>query len=136
MLVVDASLVALALANDEDRGRAVRDRLRGKRVYAPALIDVEVLSVVRRGVHRGELTPQRGTAAVERLMRLPLVRVPHRALVSRCWELRDNLSSYDAAYVALAERMDVLLLTADGPLTRAPGIRCGTELMLLGGSLA
>lgn len=135
MLVVDASLVALALANDQEKGSAVRERLHDERVSAPELIDVEVLSVVRRGVRRGELTPERAQVAVDRLMVLPLLRVPHRPLLPRCWELRGNLSSYDATYVALAERLGVTLLTADGSLTRAPGIRCDTELMPLGGSL-
>jgi predicted nucleic acid-binding protein len=60
---------------------------------------------------------------------LPLERAAHRPLLTRCWELRENVSVYDAAYVALAEALDVVLLTADARLVRAPGIRCRVELL-------
>lgn len=67
--------------------------------------------------------------ALRRLAILPIVRLPHGPLLERCWELKHNLSSYDAAYVALAEMYGTTLLTSDQRLTRSPGIRCDVELL-------
>ena len=129
MIVVDASVVAVALGDDGVQGAAARRRLRGEVLAAPELIDPEVLSVLRRSVTAGETTAQRGEEAVADLIGFPLRRAPHRSLLRRCWELRHTLTSYDACYVALAERLDVTLLTADGRVARAPGLRCAVELL-------
>ncbi len=67
--------------------------------------------------------------ALTDLADLPMARVSHRPLLRRCWELRDNLTVYDAAYVALAESLDATLVTADARLARAPGVRCAVELL-------
>ena len=63
------------------------------------------------------------------LLALPLQRIPHRQLLTRCWELRENLTTYDAAYVALAELLDVVLVTGDKRLSRSPGLRCRVQVI-------
>lgn len=96
---------------------------------APELIDLEVVSVLRRADRAGRLDGRRSGLVVTDLAALPLRRVPHLPLLSRIWELRDNLTAYDAAYVALAEALAALLITADGPLGRASGVRCEVEVL-------
>lgn len=129
MIVVDASVLAPTLADDGVDGDTARARLRGESLAAPELIDLEVASVLRRMV-RGELLPaRRAELALTDLLALPLRRVPHRGLLTRCWSLRANVTIYDAAYVALAEQLDVVLVTADGRLSRASGSRCAIELL-------
>lgn len=129
MLVVDASVLAVALADDGGDGDRARARLRGETLAAPDLIDLEVTSVLRGRVSGGHLEGRRGDLALEDLLALPMQRVPARRLVPRCWELRDNLTVYDAAYVALAEALDSTLLTADQRLAKATGPRCQIEVM-------
>lgn len=129
MIVVDASVLAPALADDGADGDRVRGRLRGERLTAPELIDLEVVSTIRRAARAGRLDERRSGQALTDLATLPLRRVPHLPLLSRVWELRDNLTAYDAAYVALAEALDAPLLTADGPMGRASGIRCEVEVL-------
>ena len=129
MLVVDASALAPALADDGPDGDAARARLRGEDLVAPELIDLETVSVIRRQLQAGQLDTRRARFAVADLVELPLRRAPHRPLLGRCWDLRESLTAYDAAYVALAEVLGVVLLTADTGLARAPGPRCELELL-------
>jgi predicted nucleic acid-binding protein len=129
VIVVDASVLAPALADDGTEGDRVRERLRGEQLTAPELIDLEVISTFRRAARAGRLDDRRSSQALTDLMALPLRRVPHARLLPRIWELRDNLTAYDAAYVALAEALNALLLTADGPLGRASGVRCEVEVL-------
>ena len=129
MIAVDASVVAVALADDGQDGDQARARLRGERLTAPELVDLEVTSVWRRQVRDGAMDARRAALALADLTALPLRRAPHRALLARCWELRDNLTVYDAAYVALAEALEVTLLTGDGRLARATGPRCHIEVL-------
>lgn len=133
MIVVDASVLVVALADDGAQGSQARRRLRGQRLVAPELVDLEVASVLRRLVATGSLAEQRAVAALDDLMDLPLMRVGHRRLLHRCWKLRANLTVYDAAYVAAAEVLSVPLLTADGRMAEAPGIRCTVEVLLPAG---
>lgn len=130
MIVVDASVLAPALADDGADGGRARERLRGERLVAPELVDLEVVSVLRRAARAGRLEKRRSAQALADLATLPLRRVSHLPLLPRVWELRDNLTAYDAAYIALAEVLGALLLTADGPLKRAAGIRCEIEVLL------
>ena len=88
------------------------------------LIDLEVTSVWRGLVRGGRVPAARVEAALDDLRDLPIQRVEHTSLLPRCWELRENLSAYDATYVALAEALDAPLVTADARLARAPGPRC------------
>jgi predicted nucleic acid-binding protein len=129
LIVVDASVLVTALADDGDDGDRTRGRLRDERLVAPHLIDLEVASAWRRFAAGGSLEERRAQLALEDLRSLRLERVPHGPLLSRCWELRDNLTVYDAAYVALAEALDVTLLTADTRLTTASGVRCEIDLI-------
>jgi predicted nucleic acid-binding protein len=129
VLVVDASVVVAALADDGPNGDQARARLRGERLAAPELVDLEVASVLRRQVRTGAVDQRRAALALNDLTALPLRRAPHRVLVSRCWELRDNLTIYDAAYVALAEMLAADLLTGDTRLANAPRIRCRIEVL-------
>jgi len=129
VIVVDASVLAPALADDGDDGDRARQRLRREHLTAPELVDLEVLSVLRRLTLAGRLPLRRAELAMSDLAALPLRRVTHRALAARCWELRDNLTVYDASYVALAEQLQTVLVTADTRLAGAPGARCTIELM-------
>ncbi len=127
MIVTDASVLAVALTDDGPDGDYAPARLRGERLTAPELVDLEVISVWRRQARAGALDARR--AALADLTGLPLRRAAHRPLLARCWELCDNLTVYDAAYVALAEALDVTLLTGDGWLARAAGPRCHIEVL-------
>ncbi len=129
MLVIDASVLAVALLDDGQDGDTVRDRLRGEQLAAPALIDLEVASVWRGLARGGHLDPRRVRLALDDLQELPLQRVEHTSLLWRCWELRDNLTIYDAAYVALAEALQAPLLTGDRRLSRSTGPRCTIEVV-------
>ena len=129
MLVVDASILVVALADDGPDGDQARARLRGQRLVLPELADLEVVSVLRRQVRAGAIDIRRAGLALEDLAALPARRAPHRPLLARCWELRDNLTVYDAAYVALAEAMQATLLTGDQRLARAAGPRCPIEIL-------
>ncbi|MGI9157782.1 MAG: type II toxin-antitoxin system VapC family toxin [Marmoricola sp.] len=129
MIVVDASVLVAALtANGDDGGRA-RGRLRGKTLAAPEIVDLEVSSVLRRLLLNGLLPARRAEQALSDLVDLPLRRAPHRALLSRCWSLRENLTIYDASYVALAEALDLVLVTSDARMSRAQGPRCQVDVL-------
>ncbi len=128
MLVVDASVLATALADDGADGDTARGYLLTQELAAPELIDLEVASVLRRQWSIARLDLRRAQLALADLYDLPMLRAPHRPLLARCWELRGNLSMYDAAYVALAEALGTSLLTADVRLAKAPGIKCAVEV--------
>ncbi len=129
MIVVDASVLAPALGDDDVDGDQARSRLCGESLAAPELIDLEVSAVLRRLFLRGRLPARRGELAMSDLVALPLHRVSHRVLLPRCWSLRANLTIYGASYVALAEQLGAVLVTADERLSKAPGIRCEVEVM-------
>ena len=129
MIVVDASVVAPALGDDGLDGDVARRRLRREVLAAPELIDLEVASVWRRLVRTGALPHRRAVLALDDLAGLPMHRFPHAVLLARCWELRDVMTVYDAAYVALAELLASPLLTADRRLARGAGVRCEIEVL-------
>lgn len=129
MIVVDASIIAVALADDGADGDTARARLHGEDLAAPELLDLEVASVLRRQHATGALDDRRVELALDDLQAIPIQRAPHRHLLRGCWELRDNITVYDAAYVALAELLGTVLLTADQRLARAPGPRCNIETL-------
>ena len=120
MIVVDASAAVLGLLND---GQA-RRMLATEAVVCPHLIDAEVVHALRSQVMRGAVEAVAAQRMLAVWQRLGLERVGVSGLLDRVWELRDNLSAYDATYVALAETLDVGLVTADARLARAPGPRC------------
>ncbi len=129
MIVIDASVIAPALADDSDHGDRARTRLRGERLLAPELLDLEVISALRRALAAGDLDDRRARLALDDFASLDVGRVGHGTLIERVWELRGNVTPYDAAYVALAEALAVVLVTADARLARAPGPRCAIELL-------
>lgn len=128
-LVADASVVAPALIDDDTAGDLARAALVGHTLFAPELLDLEVVSVLRRAHRTGQVDSRRAELALADLMAIPVRRVGHRRLVVRCYQLRDSLSAYDAAYVALAEMLDIGLLTADARLAGSPGLPCQVELL-------
>jgi predicted nucleic acid-binding protein len=129
VIVIDASVIAKALVTDDDEGDQLRERLRGEQLVAPEVVDVEVMSTLRRAARAKRLDQRRSAQALADLAALPLQRVPHLPLLGRVWELRDNLSAYDACYVALAEALGAVLLTADGRIKRATGVRCQVAVL-------
>jgi predicted nucleic acid-binding protein len=129
VIVVDASVIVAGLADDGTDGDRARDRLRGENLVAPHLIDLEVLSAWRRVASKGGLDDRRYELAVHDLLDMPMRRIPHWPMLARCWQLRENLSTYDAVYVALAETLGLTLVTADARLARAPGTTCEVEVL-------
>jgi predicted nucleic acid-binding protein len=130
MPVVDASALVGYLAGGE-HADVVRARLLGhvESLWAPHLIDAEVGHVLRRAVRVGELQATTARAALEDLADLPMRRAAHVGLLGRAWALRRNVSFYDALYVALAEVLDLPLVTLDGRLAGAPGVRAEIEVL-------
>ena len=130
MIVVDASaLVELLLDTDEAGAVAARLFDSGDSLAAPHLIDVEAAQVLRRYAQAGEIDGRRGREAMDDLADMPIRRYPHDILLPRVWDLRHNLTAYDAVYVALAEALDAPLVTRDRRLARAAGH--GAEIELL-----
>jgi predicted nucleic acid-binding protein len=120
VIVVDASAAVAALLNAGPARTALSDEA----VHAPHLIDSEVAQALRRLVLRRSLGADDGWAALDSWRRLGIVRHSVGGLLDRVWELRENVSAYDASYLALAEALECSLLTADARLGRAPGLRC------------
>ncbi len=130
MIVVDASALLEALLRTP-AAPAVEERLfdAGHTLHAPHLIDVEVAQVLRRYAATKQVEPGRCRDALIDLLDFPIHRYPHDVLLPRVWELRHNLTAYDAAYVALAEALDAPLLTRDRRLATAPGHRAQIDLV-------
>ncbi|PRY39366.1 putative nucleic acid-binding protein [Geodermatophilus tzadiensis] len=124
MIVVDASTVVVALLDSGQGGQEARDLMLGDEAHAPHLLDVEVLSAVRRHVLGGRLSATAARDAVDVLRELPVVRHGHDPLLDRALQLRDSVTAYDGVYVALAEFLEATLVTGDRRLARAPGVRC------------
>lgn len=129
MIVVDASVVVTALVDEGRDGNTARERLAKDDLVAPALIDLEVVSVLRRLESKGQLSERRALLAAEDLFDLRIERVTHRDLIPEVWQHRHNLSPYDAAYVVLAELLDVPFVTSDKRLSEAPNLACTVELL-------
>lgn len=130
LAVIDASVIVAFYAADDPRRLAVSERLTaGHALFAPAHLDAEVVSalrgMVRRNAALGNAVPQ----ALEHLAHLPLRRMPLAPLLGRMWELRDSITSYDAAYVALAERLDGVLITCDARLAGSSGSHCAFDVI-------
>jgi predicted nucleic acid-binding protein len=130
MIVVDASAVLEALLRTP-AASAVERRLfePAQTLHAPHLLDVEVAQVVRRYAANREFDAERGRMVLADLADLPLRRYPHDFLLPRVWDLRNNLTAYDAMYVALAEALDAPLLTKDKRLAAAAGHHARIELV-------
>jgi len=130
LIVVDASVLANVVGDDGQAGQIARTRLAAAtEVSAPDLIDVETVAVLRKRWLAGDLTARRFRVAIDDLLALPIAHFPTGPLMVRSYELRANVTPYDAAYVALAEGLACPLVTGDGRLARAPGINCDVELL-------
>lgn len=124
MIVVDASLVIDAVLGEG----ALLARLGTDDLAAPYLLDAEFGSVLRRKSLAGLLEPEEADATLDGFLAVEIERYPHAPLLRRVWQLRHNLSFTDALYVALAEQLDVPLLTLDGHIAGAPGVKALVEV--------
>jgi predicted nucleic acid-binding protein len=130
MIVVDASAAVEILLQLETADILMQRLLAdGETLHAPHLLDVEVAQVIRRYARNGDITPLRGSEAIRDLADLPITRYAHDELLERIWQLRNNLTAYDAAYIALAEALDAPLVTRDSGLKRVPGVRTTIEVL-------
>jgi predicted nucleic acid-binding protein len=120
VIVVDASTAVTALLND---GPA-RKTLAMQPLHAPYLIDSEVASVIRRQVLANRVGAADGWNALQTWQRIGVSRYPIHGLLQRIWELRENVTAYDASYIAVAESLNCPLVTADRRLGNAAGLRC------------
>jgi len=125
VIVVDASAALSALLNAGPARRALSE----ERLHAPHLVDSEIANALRRQVAAHQIESGPAWTALDHWRRIGMTRYAVFSLLDRVWELRENLSAYDASYVALAELLDCPLLTADSRLGRAPGIRCAVTVV-------
>ena len=132
LTVVDASVIVdLLAADDAHRRTAARQRLTsGDAVFAPAYLDIEIVSAMRGLARRSPVLAADAPALIALALRMPIRREPlARATADRIWQLRQNMTAYDAGYVALAEQLSASLLTCDRKYTTVPRLRCAIELL-------
>ena len=128
MIVIDASALLEFLLQTRLGTRAEARLFRdGDEFHSPHLVDVEVTQALRRLVRSSEVSPERAAEAIADLTDLDLHRHGHLDLLTRAWKLRENVTSYDAMYIALAEALDATVVTCDTPLANAPGHRARIE---------
>ncbi|UPK77172.1 type II toxin-antitoxin system VapC family toxin [Nocardioidaceae bacterium SCSIO 66511] len=129
MAVVDASILAAYYTDDPRRTAAAARLASGGLLFAPAHLDVEVASALRGIAHANPVAAEAASEALRHLRRISIRRLAIAPLLERIWELRHNVTTYDAAYVALAERLSCPLLTCDARLAAAQGVHCDFELI-------
>jgi len=125
VIVADASVVVASLLRPGPARSAIVD----EQVQVPALVDTEVANALRTRVRLGQLSAADGWRLLDTYRWMAVTRHNVFAMFDRIWELRDNVTAYDAAYVALAEAIECPLVTADARLTRAPGLRCAVTVV-------
>ncbi len=130
MIVLDASAAVAVLLNLGAGATRIRERMRQEDdgLHVPQLFEVEVLNALRHHALRHGISERRGLELLEDLTTMSVSRYAHTAMLPRTWELRNNVSAYDAAYIALAETLEAPLVTRDARLARAPGIRAEVEV--------
>lgn len=128
-VVVDASAIGILLVSRHPAADALASRLRRAHLTAPAHLRVEVDSLLRGLERGGKLSGVEAAAAREVAGSLPIELWDWSLVADRAWELRENLTTYDAGYVALAEQLGAVLVTADSRIGRAPGIRCRIDVI-------
>lgn len=130
MIVLDASAAVAVFLNLGPGASRIRERMAEEDddLHVPHLFEVEVMNVLRRYSLRGALSQDRARLALSRLSTIRITRYPHTSLIERIWELRHNLTAYDATYIALAETLEAPLVTTDARLARASGIRAEVEV--------
>ena len=125
LAVIDASVLAVFYVADDPRHTLVADRLKvGDALFAPAHLDAEIVSALRGMARSNRGLDQVVPSVLAHLAGFPIRRMPRPPLLDRIWELRHNITAYDAAYVALAERLDAVLITCDARLATASGPTC------------
>ena len=132
LIVVDASVIVdLLAADDVHRRTAARERLTGgNAVFAPAYLDMEIISAIRGLARRNDVLAADAPPLIALALRMPIRReLLTRATADRIWQLRENMTAYDAGYVALAEQLTASLLTCDRKFAGVPGLRCAVELL-------
>jgi predicted nucleic acid-binding protein len=130
VIVLDASaLIELILGTSAGKSLAARIATPETGLHIPHLADIEVAQVLRRYLRNNVIDSTVAATALGDLRALDLQRHAHEPLLQRVWALRDNLSAYDAVYVALAEVLDATLLTCDARLAAAPGVACRIEIV-------
>lgn len=126
MIVLDASAAVDVFLNLGEAAR-IRERIRSEDsgdsggIHVPHIFELEVLSTLRRLVFSSDISESEASRAINALSEMKLARYPHTPFIERIWELRENITAYDAAYIALSETLDAPLVTTDGRLARAPG---------------
>ncbi|MCI0412006.1 type II toxin-antitoxin system VapC family toxin [bacterium] len=130
MVVVDASVI-LELLLSTPSSIEIQKRLFSQRetLHAPHLLDLEVVQVLRRYVGSRDMSSDRAREALSDFLDIPIRRYPHDLFLDRIWELRSNMTAYDAAYVVLAELLETPLITRDKKLAGAAGHRAQIELI-------
>ncbi|MGL5858622.1 MAG: type II toxin-antitoxin system VapC family toxin [Angustibacter sp.] len=130
MIVPDASIVVTALLSASGAGALARERLRrDPELHVPHLLDVEVTAALRRRVRLGQTDADTAAGVLGDLADFAATRWDHEPLLRRVWELRENVTAYDACYVVLAEMLDAVLVTSDVRLARASGLRCAVDVL-------
>lgn len=127
-LTVDASAVVAALVDSGPDGSWARSELAAGSLVAPHLLPIEATNILRRAVLAGSISPDVGSLAFADLRDLRIELFPFEALAERVWDLRSNVTAYDACYVALAEILNCPLVTLDRKLSRTPGLRCAFRM--------
>lgn len=128
-VVADTSALLPALVDAGSAGQAARGALNVSDLIAPALIDVEVVHALRGRVRGGKLQARIAVQAIADLRRIPMERCDMLPLLDRVWQLRENLTAYDATFVALAEAFDAVLVTGDERLAKSTGPRCAFQIV-------
>ncbi len=130
LAVIDASVLAAFYAADDSRHALVTERLKvGDALFAPAHLDAEIVSAMRGMARRNRVLDRAVPRALTHLAGFPIRRMPLPPLLERMWELRNNVTAYDAAYIALAERLGAVLITCDARLATASGPTCTFDLI-------
>ena len=124
MIVLDTSAIVEFLVGSDPVADRVRATAAGEKLAAPHAVDLECASALRELVQGSKLPPDEGERALQLLGRMPIRRYGHVPLLTRIWQLRHNMWPYDAAYVALAESLGVVLVTLDAKLEKVPGLKC------------
>jgi predicted nucleic acid-binding protein len=127
-LVVDAGAAVAALVDAGPTGQWAGVELRRSGLAAPHLMPVEAANILRRAARAGDLPVDTAAMAHDDLVQLRVELFPYHPFAHRVWQLRENLTTYDAWYVALAEALDAALITVDGRIARTPGLRCSVLL--------
>jgi len=130
LAVIDASVLTVFYAADDARHAQVAERLKaGDALFAPAHLDAEIVSALRRMARGNKVLERAVPQALVQLAGFPIRRMLLPPLLERMWQLRDNVTAYDAAYIALAERLDTALITCDARLASANGPTCTFDLI-------